>query len=221
MARVLVIGDLHAPAVHPKYYTFLKSIERKYKTDKTVFIGDVVDHAAISFHDKNPEMPSAIDEFKSAKKIVNKFYKGFTDAWVTIGNHDERVARLASKQGIPPMYLKDYNDIYNTPKWKWVNKTEIDNVMYTHGTGWGAKTPALNAAISCLQSVVCGHHHSISGINWMQGPTTTLFGMSVGCGVDRDHPAMLYGKSYLKKPVLSCGVVINGHPYLETMKGNT
>ena len=28
---------------------------------------------------------------------------------------------------------------------------------------------------------------------------------------------MSYGKNLIKKPVISCGVVIDGHPYLELM----
>jgi hypothetical protein len=28
---------------------------------------------------------------------------------------------------------------------------------------------------------------------------------------------MQYGANYIKKPVISCGVVIDGHPYLELM----
>ena len=55
MARVLVIGDLHLPAEHPDYYAFIKDVKRKYRTDTTVFIGDIVDHHAISFHKKHPE----------------------------------------------------------------------------------------------------------------------------------------------------------------------
>jgi hypothetical protein len=41
--------------------------------------------------------------------------------------------------------------------------------------------------------------------------------MNVGCGVDVKHIAMDYGSNCLKKPIVSCGVVIDGHPYLELM----
>jgi hypothetical protein len=39
--------------------------------------------------------------------------------------------------------------------------------------------------------------------------------MDTGCGVDGNHPAMAYGKHLLSRPVLGCGVVIDGHPYYE------
>ena len=41
--------------------------------------------------------------------------------------------------------------------------------------------------------------------------------MNVGCGIDAKAYAFNYGKDSRKKPILSCGVVIDGKPYLEIM----
>lgn len=217
MARVLVVGDLHCPAVHPRYLGFVKKIQKKYSTDRTVFIGDVVDHAAISFHKKHPENPAAMDEYRQAMTELKKWIKAFPEATVTIGNHDERVARLAADAGIPDHYLRTYNDVYGTPNWNWVPSIDIDGVHYYHGIGASGLYPSFNSAKMRLQSVVMGHYHSVASINWICGPTSRLFGMNVGSGIDREHPAMKYGSAYLKKPILSCGVVIDGHPYLELL----
>jgi predicted phosphodiesterase len=217
MARVLVIGDLHCPAVHPKYLDFVKGIRKKYKTDETVFIGDVVDHASISFHKKNPEHPAALDEYDQAMRSLRLWVKAFPDAVVTIGNHDDRVVRIAADAGIPAHYIKNYSETYDSANWDWMPFIEIDGVYYYHGIGANGMYPAINAAKMRLQSVVIGHYHSVAGINWIVGPTSRIFGMNVGSGVDRFHPAMQYGSAYLKKPVVSCGVVIDGHPYLELM----
>jgi predicted phosphodiesterase len=217
MSRVLVIGDLHCPAVHPQYLDFVRDVKRKYRTDTTVFIGDVVDHASISFHKKNPEHPAAMDEFKQATESLQKWITAFPKAIITVGNHDERVARLAADAGIPGHYLQEYSTIYRTKNWSWVQSCELDSVYYYHGVGAGSMYPAIHAAKMRLQSVVMGHYHSVAGINWVVGPTSRVFGMNVGSGVDRFHPAMQYGSAYLKKPIVSCAVVINGHPYLELM----
>lgn len=218
MARVLVCGDLHVPAVDPGYLDFLKRIRDRHKCNQVVFIGDVIDHHAISFHEKNPELPNAKHEADLTTKWINRFYKAFPDAYITIGNHDERVFRISKSAGIPSMYLKEYNDLYGTSRWNWVFSTEIDNVLYTHGTGWSGATPAFNAAKSLCKSVVCGHTHSIASINTQSNGKDIIFGMNVGCGVDINHPTMNYGKNNLRKPVLSCGVVLDGIPYLEFMK---
>jgi predicted phosphodiesterase len=217
MSRVLVVGDLHCPAVHSQYLDFVRDVKKKYRTDTTVFIGDVVDHASISFHKKNPEHPAAMDEYHLATECLQTWIKAFPRAVVTIGNHDERVARLAADAGIPGHYLREYSAVYRTKNWDWVHSFEMDNVYYYHGVGAGGMYPAINAAKMRLQSVVMGHYHSVAGINWIVGPTSRIFGMNVGSGVDRFHPAMQYGSAYLKKPIVSCGVVINGHPYLELM----
>jgi len=120
--------------------------------------------------------------------------------------------------GIPPFYIKHYNEVYGTPGWKWDYGFTIDKVYYTHGTGTGGLSPAFNLSKARATSCVMGHHHSVGGINWLVGPATKFFGMDVGAGVDRNHMAFSYGKYHLRKPVVACGVVIDGQqPYLELM----
>jgi len=217
MTKVLVVGDLHAPATHKNYLKFVKKIQAKYNTTKTVFIGDIIDHEAISRHQKNPNLPASLDEYVVALKEIKKWHTAFPNAVVTIGNHDDRVCRRAESEGIPGMYLKSFNDVYGTEGWDWIHEYEHDDVLYTHGIGWGGKTPAFNAANYLRKSVVCGHTHSIAAINWHNNGSSLLFGMNVGAGVDNSHLAMSYGRYSLKKPMISCGVVINGKPYLEIM----
>ena len=218
MSNVLVIGDLHCPADHKGYLSFCLGVQEKYKCNQIVFIGDIIDLESISMHDKNPELPSPFDEYSASVRHTAVWYKAFPKAKVCIGNHDNRVYKKCFKEGIPPQFLRSFKDLYNTPGWDWGFDFTIDRTLFTHGDGWGGKTPALNAAISRFQSVVCGHHHSVANINWIQGPNSyRLLGMNVGCGIDVKHKALLYTKPHLKKPILSCGVVINNHPYLEVM----
>ena len=217
--RTLVIGDLHCPADHEDYFQFCKDMKKKYKTNNTVFIGDIIDHEAISAHDKNPALPGALDEFHQAVNRVMRWHLAFKHSVVCIGNHDARVHKKAVKNGIPEFYIKNYSDTYHTPHWNWDYNYECDGVYYTHGDGWGGQYPSFNAAKARLQSVVCGHHHSLASINWIKGPTTMYFGMNVGCGVDQRHAALTYSRPHLKKAVLSCGIVIDGkQPYLEIMQ---
>ena len=216
--RTLVIGDLHCPVDHEDYLQFCMDMKKKYKTNNTIFIGDIIDHEAISAHDKNPSLPGPQDEFQASLERLQRWYSKFNHAQVCIGNHDARVVKKAAKNGIPEFYLKAYSDLYRTRNWNWDYYFECNGVYYTHGDGWGSQYPAFNAAKARLQSVVCGHHHSIAAINWIKGPTTMYFGMNVGCGVDQTHPALAYSKPHLKKAILSCGIVIDGdQPYLEIM----
>lgn len=212
---VLVIADTHFPAVEPGYLDFLRGVQKKYKTNKTVHIGDVVDHHCISRHIKVPELYGALDEYKAAMKQLKEFAKAFPDVVVTEGNHDSRVRKIASEAGVPQMYLKDYDEIYPVG-WKWVPEIVIDKVLYSHGIGTSGLFPAFNLAKSIGLSTVCGHHHTKCGIQWLHTNHQTFFGMNVGCGIDAKSYAMAYGQHNIAQPVLACGVVIDGKlPYIE------
>jgi predicted phosphodiesterase len=219
MARTLVIGDLHCPAVHQDYLAFCKSVQKKFKTDQTIFIGDIADNEAVSNYEKNPELPGGKQMYMDTLESINQWKKAFPKALVVIGNHDKRIHNKASKHGISPLYLKSYQDLYDTPGWEWDISFAVDGVMYVHGDGWASEYPAFNAAKASLQSVVSGHSHTKFSINWIKGPNNRpYFGMNVGSGVDITHPVFRYSTPHLKKAILGCGVVIDGkNPYLEIM----
>lgn len=214
MSRVLVIGDTHCPGMHPKYPSFLQRIHRKYKCNRVVHIGDFVDNAAISFHDKSPSLSSAKEEYRKALRQVARIYKLFPAVEWLIGNHDALTERQATKAGLPDYSLRDYRDIWNVPGWtvhpRW-SRLHIDNVVYTHGdSGKGGQFASMKNARDNFISWVSGHHHSEAGVWWTTVEGARVFGMNVGCGVDHDLLQFEYGKKFNRKPTLGCGVVLNG-----------
>lgn len=215
--NVLCIGDIHAPVCRKGYLSFCKRIYKKYKCNKVVFLGDIVDWHGISFHTSNTDAPGVLAEYRAAKKEIQKWVKAFGKATICIGNHDERVIRLAESVKIPSRFLRDYAEIWNTPKWNWVYDTIIDDVYYFHGTGHAGLHPAYNVAKKMSMSTVMGHIHSAGGIKWLVSPKQRWFGMDTGCGVDDDSYAMAYNKHSKNKSVIGCGVVIKGTPYYEIM----
>lgn len=218
MSRVLVIGDVHEPATHPGYRAFCESVASKWQTERVVFIGDLVDMHQASFHAAEPEAAGAEHEAEQAYERVQTWYETWPRAEVMIGNHDARAHRLASSVRVPPRFIRDYSKVWGTTGWRWKMDTTIDRVHYLHGTGCGGQTPALNAARISMTPTVCGHVHSAGGVHVAQGPQgRPIWGMDTGCGVDVEHAAMRYGRDLLRKPVLSAGVVIDGHPYFELM----
>jgi len=220
MSRVLVIGDIHAPLTHPKYLAFCKKIKKKHRCTEVVFIGDIVDHHVISFHDKHPEAPAVKQEYEDTLKEVAKWYKAFPKAEVLIGNHDERHLRIGKKNQIPELYFKSYNELFETPGWEWTQTLTKDGVYYHHGHGIASSSsvlPAATVAMKTGRSSVLGHFHSRAGTVTFNVDGSNVFGLQVGCGVDNSHPAMDYSKS-LYKNIISCGVVLNGESaYLEVM----
>jgi hypothetical protein len=84
----------------------------------------------------------------------------------------------------------------------------IDDVIFRHGDkGKGGAMAAHKNAIAEFASVVQGHFHAQAGIVYHANKGDCVYGLQVGCGVDRKHPAMNYGRVYAAKPIVGCGVV--------------
>ena len=218
MSRILVIGDLHIPWERKGYFEFCCDLYKAWNCDTVVFIGDVVDSHAVSFHPKRPDMPSALQEYKLAKEGVKRWYKQFKKAVVTIGNHDERITRVANDSGIPDVYLKSYEENWGTPNWEWKYDHVIDDIYFYHGTGQGGEYPASNAVRKMLMSSVLGHNHTASGVKYYANPQRRIFACDVGCGIDDAKMAFAYGRHNKRRSILSAAVIIDGVPYVEPMK---
>lgn len=215
MARVLSIGDVHEPVSHPGYIHFCRDIYREWGCDTVVFAGDITDWHAVSFHAKHPDCPGPNDEYELAREKIAIWYRAFPEAKVCLGNHDERVIRLAQVAGIPSRMLRDHAEVWGTPNWQWVDDTIIDDVLYFHGTGQGGIHPAFNAMKKYLMSVVMGHCHAAAGIKWLANSRRRIFGMDVGTGIDVRAMQFAYGKHSIAKPILGAGLILDGIPYHE------
>lgn len=208
--RVGIVGDLHAPFVHPMYLRFVQDTFRAWRVDRVHFVGDIVDLHALSFWDHDPNGLSAEGEALASVECVNAWYKTFPKATVCIGNHDERHYRTARKAGLPDRYLRSYGDVWRTPKWDWQFEHIIDGVLYEHGTGTSGKDAAINLAIQKRRSIGIGHIHSFAGVKWHANQFNVIFGLNAGCGIDCKAYAFAYGKAFAVRPVLGCGIVIDG-----------
>lgn len=202
--NVLVIGDLHEPFCLKNYLEFCKAQQIKYRCGRVVFIGDVIDNHFSSYHETDTAAYGADEELERAIKKLSKWHTAFPDADVLIGNHDRMAYRKARTAGISSKWVRGYSEVLDTPGWNFVEDLEIDGVMYYHGEGSTAKKKMRDEH----QSVVQGHLHSEAYVDWSVGNKFRHFAMQVGCGVDRKSYAMAYGKN-TKKPVISCGVVLN------------
>ena len=207
---VLVIGDTHCPGMRKGYVGFLQRVADKYGVNRVVHIGDLVDWGAISYHEKNPSCSNAELEYQKAKKQVQELVRAFPKADWMIGNHDALTERQAKSAGLPSSILKDYNEMWEVP-WKvrpYLSKLKIGNTLYAHGdSGRGGQNAAISQALDNFRSTVIGHFHAAAGVWWRVNEEFRIFGMSVGCGVDRKLLQFEYGKKYPKKPILGCGIV--------------
>ena len=203
--RVLVIGDLHAPFDLDGYLEFVKGLKKKYNTNETVFIGDVIDNHYSSYHETDPDGLSGGAELEAAVKRIQRWHKAFPKATVIIGNHDRMIMRKAFSSSIPKIWIKDYNDVLGTKGWSWEDRIVIDGVQYIHGEGGTARTRCK----ADLMSTVQGHLHTQAYTEWVVGANYKVFGMQVGTGIDFDQYAFGYAKRG-KKPAVGAGIVLNG-----------
>lgn len=213
-SRVLVVSDLQEPFAHRDAFEFVKAVRDHYETTETVVIGDEEDFHALSGrfpHDPDGMGPG--DELRACVRALEKWYEEFPEAKVCTSNHLERIFIKAFYSGLPRQALKSINDLLEAPDgWEWRKNWTIDGVKYEHGDAGGGIYAARNLAITNRQSTVIGHHHAHGGLYYIANDLELIFGLNVGCLIDRSAYAFRYGDKYKFKPTLGCGVVIHGVP---------
>jgi len=202
--NILIIGDLHEPFCLDEYLFFCREQQEKYDCGTVIFIGDVIDNHYSSYHEQDPDGYAAGEELDRAIDRISDWHAIFPKATVIIGNHDRMAYRKATTAGLSRKWVRAYSDVLNTPGWDFVENIELFNINFNHGEGGTARTRIKNE----LQSQVQGHLHSQFYVEFIAGMNFLIFGMQVGCGVDREAYAMAYGRNY-KKPIIGCGVVLD------------
>jgi hypothetical protein len=143
-----------------------------------------------------------------AKQHLKRWYTSFHKALVCLGNHDRMVDRKSKTVGLPSEVFKPFRQIWGLPKgWKDDFSHTILGVKYIHGTGYSGDLAHIKAAHDNRMCVVMGHLHSVCGIDYSANEEDCIWGMSVGCGINRKSYAFAYGRDFKKKPILACGIV--------------
>lgn len=216
--RILFLSDMHIPFHHSDSLKFIDKLVKKYKPTLVISGGDLVDGAAIKYHEINPELPSAGDELIQVRSYLKQLYKRFPSLIIIRGNHDILSERKAITAGIPSQYMKALPDVWQTPKWQMYDNLTLtlpngEKVFVTHGMMRNGLSLTKMYGVSTVQF----HYHLVSGINYIATPEHLLWSMQCGCLVDNRSLAMAYMKNIAGKPVISTGLIINSKPIIETM----
>lgn len=218
--KILVISDTQAPFHHPDTLAFLKAIKNKYKPTKVVHIGDLTDGYCLSNYVKDPDAISANEEIKQMLEFTGKISKMFPKVDILTSNHGARLQRAAVRAGIPSYFLKSYNEWKGLPDtWVFHDEVIIDDIIFTHGeeAGAGGQAASSKRMMHYGRSSVAGHLHTQANITYFANREKLMFGMQVGCLIDRKQLAFHYCKKSLKKPILTVGFIDKGIPVLIPM----
>lgn len=222
MARptIGIIGDTHIPFELEGYLEHCVNMFDMWGVDIVVHVGDVIDNHAISYHEHDPNGMSDGDEILAAVPKLEKWVSAFPDMlWVT-GNHDDLPYRKAMTHGLARKRMADYASIFEIDglrDWKYQEEHIIDGIVFRHGMGATGKYGHRNAAEKMACNVVQGHSHSVAGIEYIASQNQLIWGMAVGCGVDKNAYAAHYGRHMVSKPVISCAVIVEGTPIVLPM----
>jgi len=215
---IMVIPDLHISAHHKESFKFLKAVRDKYEPDLVIFLGDVVDFHSLSYHEKDPDLPSPKDEIVQVRKYVQELSQIFPEAICIMGNHDKLIQRKAVTAGLPKYAVKELSEIIKSPHgWRWVGDYKANTikgpVYFTHG-----RTSTINKMAQLMGMSSCsGHYHSKFYVSYFATPMGIYFDANFGCLIDKDHKAFLYSEQSIGKPVLGCGIIKMGRAILVPM----
>lgn len=218
-SRILCISDLHAPYTHPDFMAFLEAINKKYAPDRIVCMGDEVDSHAISYHEHDPDLYSSGHELEKAIEVLKPLYDLFPRVDVLDSNHGSLAYRKLRTAGLSRKYMKAYREILEAPKgWTWHDNLTLtmsngEQVFFHHGLN----PQPIRVAQMYGMSVAQGHYHSNACIQYTSSPLKLMFGMNVGCMIDKQSLAFEYNKVTLPRPILSHGIIIDGVPQLLPM----
>ena len=216
--RILVISDLHIPYHRPDSFEFLKEIKKQFKPDTIINIGDEIDCHALSFHDHNPDLPSAGHELIRSKDFIKELESIFPKMTLLDSNHSSLVYSRAIKSGIHRGYLKEYNEFLNVKNWKWVENLTLtlpnkQRCFFTHGVSADVVKVSQINSMNCVQ----GHFHSKFSLSFWANSDCLFFAMQVGCLIQQTSMAFTYSKNFKNKFIMGCGIIIDSTPRLMPM----
>ena len=218
-SRILVISDMHIPYHHEQSLDFLQYLKTKYNPTRVICLGDELDKHSLSYHETDPDLPSAGDELIKSLPVVSKLYKMFPDMDILESNHGSLVWRKAKTHGIPKYYIKSYNDVLGvSSSWRWhfdlTIKLPNGQSCYFHH---GKSSDVIKLSQQMGMNAVQGHYHNNFKIDYWGNPNGLFWGMQCGCLIDDSALAFTYNNVNIQRPVIGTGLIINSLPVLEPM----
>lgn len=218
-SRILLISDLHIPYHHPDALEFLQALKDSMKPTRVICLGDELDKHALSFHDSDPDLPSAGDELRKSLPVVAKLHEMFPNMDILESNHGSLVYRKAKTHGVPRHYIRGYNEVLGVGSgWKWhfdltITLPNGQKVYFHHGKVSEVQRLSQQMGMNAVQ----GHFHENFSVKYWGNPTGLYWGLQVGCLIDDDALAFSYNNVNIKRPVIGTALILDSLPHLVPM----
>ena len=216
-SRILCFGDTHSPFHNKGCLSFLKQLKEEYKPDRVIMNGDLSDSYYFSAFTKDCIAGSFREELLGLRQFSGELHEIFPEMVITDSNHDARLWRKSTQNGIPREMLVTYKEMIGAKKFKGWKQVEdiILTVDKTREPIYIAHTRA-GTTMTCSRqlgmSVVTSHKHNSQGIQFWSNGRKNFFAADTGCLIDHSGYAFAYGRLTVGKPMHGALVIINGVP---------
>lgn len=166
--RVLIIPDCHFPAVDRKAWNVMLKAAEYFKPTNIVTLGDFLDCAAVSFHEREPNQASLREEVTSGNKALDQLDAlGAKTKQFLLGNHSARVQKYINRN-CPELdgfiSIEDMLDLkgrgWGVTQYKdWY---QLGRAYYSHDNGVAGKYAHVEARASYEAPIVIGHTHRLA-----------------------------------------------------------
>lgn len=223
---VICIPDMHFPYQHPDLIKFLKAVRKRYdayyrirkKSVLTLFGGDEVEFAEISFHDSHPSLPKAEIELDMAVRGLKEVYKLFPEAIVLESNHGSLPVRRQISDQLPKQLFKTYNEYLEAPKtWQWVKDITFKVPRHTIYGCHGKVSDVTRMSKQMGMSAIQFHYHTKLKIEYWASTAGLNYAIQAGCVIDDESLSFTYNKLQLDRPLLAVIVIEAGVPRIHPL----
>ena len=205
-----IISDTHFPGHVDGALDFVLWVGDTWGIEQWVHVGDLIDHHYISRHPTEPEALNPIQEVQAAKDELARWVKAIPEMYICTNSHDRIPERRAKELGMPDLFLRSINEVYNLPdSWRWHDRYKLfDRTIISHGLGSTGMYAAKNTAKILGCSFIQGHTHAHGAVFDLPRPTGDCCAMNVGCLMDEHKYHAKYGENYKTPVSLGMGVAL-------------
>lgn len=170
LTKVLICPDVHLPYHHKQSWETFLEVARKWKPDKLVFLGDLLDLYEVSAHLKDPEVriPLKLELSLANERIDEVEAIGISDVTICEGNHENRMKRYLAKNAPELAGMVRVQELLRVRErgWKWVpygRHFTLGKLHFTHDVGFSGENAAKQSLAAFGGNIVFGHTHRAVG----------------------------------------------------------